>query len=62
MKVLGKSLTLPIGNASLPLDATVVLDVPQANAGQCADARFAGPSPAPWCRFRLGGAKLLCGP
>jgi hypothetical protein len=45
VKVLGRSLTLPIGNASLPLAATVVLDVPQANGGQCADASFAGPSP-----------------
>lgn len=62
VKVLGKSLTLPLAGGSLPLEASVVLDVPRASAGQCADARFPGPAPAPWCRFRLAGAKLVCGP
>jgi YVTN family beta-propeller protein len=61
VRIIGNSLKLPVTQAALPLAATVVLDVPQASAGQCGDARFPGPAPAPRCRIRHGGTRLICG-
>ncbi|MBY0275401.1 hypothetical protein K2Z84_08670, partial [Candidatus Binatia bacterium] len=61
VKVLAGPLALPVSKATLPLSATVVLDVPHANGGQCGDVRFPGPAPAPTCRIRHAGSRLICG-
>jgi hypothetical protein len=44
----------------LPLAATLVLDPPFAMTGQCGEAEFPGPRPAPQCTFRKQGTILGC--
>src|SRR5438128_3918251 len=45
---------------SLPLSVEVILDPPAAETGQCGDARYPGPSPAPVCTFNATGSTLTC--
>jgi YVTN family beta-propeller protein len=59
-KVKGKGLSLAVMPGALPLTATLVVDVPVATTGQCGDARFPGPSPAPQCAFNTRGSTLRC--
>ena len=49
--------TLPV---SLPLAATMVLDPPTAETGQCGEVGFAGPAPLPVCTFNRTGTTLSC--
>jgi len=50
----------PISSADLPLSVEVILDPPAAETGQCGDARYPGPSPAPVCTFNATGSTLTC--
>jgi hypothetical protein len=56
--ITGKAGTYPIAAGGLPVSATVIIDAPQATTGQCADAIFPGPRPAPSCT--LVGTTLKC--
>ena len=60
VKVIGRNLTLPLTGASLPLSTTFVFDLPSASTGQCGDATFPGPAPAPHCVLRPSGAAVVC--
>ncbi len=57
--VKGKGLSLTVPPAGLPLNATVVVDVPLATGGQCGDAHFPGPLPA-GCRLNAKGSTVGC--
>ena len=58
--VVGRGMTLAVTPASLPLRATLVIDVPTATTGQCGEATFPGPAPAPYCGLRANGNAALC--
>jgi uncharacterized delta-60 repeat protein len=45
---------------ALPLAATVVIDAPFAETGECGKATFPGPKPAPSCGFNASGSTLTC--
>ncbi len=53
--VQGRGLTLPA--ATLPLHATLVIDVPTATTGQCADLIFTGPA---HCKTKPNGTAIVC--
>jgi hypothetical protein len=55
--VAGKDGSYAVRREELPLRATLVLD---ADAGQCGEATFPGPSPAPSCAFNASGSRLDC--
>ena len=55
--VAGKNGSYPADAGHLPRQATLVLD---ASAGQCGDAGFAGPPPAPVCIFKAKSGKVQC--
>jgi hypothetical protein len=55
--VAGRTGSYAVDPAHLPRQATLILD---AAAGQCGDARFAGPSRAPVCVYKAKRAKLQC--
>jgi YVTN family beta-propeller protein len=56
----GRNLLLNTASVTLPLHATVVIDQPVAMTGQCGDAAFPGPAPAPHCSSVSGGKRILC--
>ena len=58
--VVGRGMTLAVTPASLPLRATLVIDVPNASTGQCGEATFPGPAPAPHCAFSGSGKTAFC--
>src|SRR2546428_11839159 len=53
----GKTGTHVVDPAHLPRQATLILD---AAAGQCGDAGFAGPAPAPVCVYKAKHPKVQC--
>src|SRR5438128_1747935 len=53
----GKTGSYAVDPAHLPRQATLILD---AAAGQCGDAGFAGPAPAPVCVYKAKHAKVQC--
>jgi hypothetical protein len=53
----GKKGSYPVDPATLPTQATLIVD---ASAGQCGDASFAGPAPAPVCVFKAKNGKVQC--
>jgi len=53
----GKSGSYTVDPAHLPRQATLILD---AAAGQCGDAGFPGPAPAPVCVYKAKRAKVQC--
>src|SRR5207302_7518278 len=53
----GKAGSYAVDPAHLPRQATLILD---AAAGQCGDAGFAGPAPAPVCVYKAKHAKVQC--
>src|SRR2546427_7968722 len=53
----GKTGSYAVDPAHLPRQATLILD---AAAGQCGDAGFAGPAPAPGCAYKAKHAKVQC--
>jgi hypothetical protein len=53
----GKTGSYAVDPAHLPRQATLILD---AAAGQCGDAGFAGPAPAPGCVYKAKHAKVQC--
>ena len=56
-KVAGKGGSYVVDPAHLPRQATLILD---AAAGQCGDAGFAGPAPAPVCVYKAKRGKVQC--
>src|SRR5947207_1697684 len=54
--VAGKAGSYAVDPARLPRQATLILDA----AGQCGDAGFAGPPPAPVCVYKAKRAKVQC--
>lgn len=45
----------------IPVTAVLVIDVPEAATGRCAQAAaFPGPPPAPACAFNGSGSTLKC--
>src|SRR5437867_9689300 len=55
--VAGKTGTHVVDPVHLPRQATLILD---AAAGQCGDASFAGPPPAPLCVYKARRARVQC--
>ena len=55
--VAGKTGSYAVDPAHLPRQATLILD---AAAGQCGDASFAGPPPAPLCVYKAKRGKVQC--
>jgi hypothetical protein len=55
--VVGKKGSYPVDPAHLPSQATLILD---AAAGQCGDAHFPGPPPAPACVYKPKSGKVQC--
>src|SRR5438876_100832 len=55
--VAGKTGSYVVDPAHLPRQATLILD---AAAGQCGDAGFAGPAPAPVCVYKAKRRKVQC--
>ncbi len=55
--VAGKTGSYVVDPAHLPRQATLILD---AAAGQCGDAGFAGPAPAPVCVYKAKRGKVQC--
>jgi hypothetical protein len=55
--VQGKGGSYPADPAALPLHGSFVLD---ASAGQCGDAAFPGPAPAPACAYKAKAGKVQC--
>src|SRR3989441_97265 len=53
----GKTGSYAVDPAHLPRQATLILD---AAAGQCGDAGFVGPAPAPVCVYKAKHAKVQC--
>jgi len=58
--VVGRGMTLAVTPASLPLRATLVIDVPTTSTGQCGEATFPGPAPAPHCGLSGTGKTAFC--
>lgn len=58
--VKGKTLTLAVAPAALPLTATLVLDPPLATTGQCGERSFPGPKPTPVCVLNAAATTLRC--
>ncbi|HEV7733729.1 MAG TPA: metallophosphoesterase [Candidatus Binatia bacterium] len=58
--IVGKNGTYPVPPTALPITATVIVDTPQATTGQCADAIFPGPKPAPTCTIDASGNTVKC--
>ena len=56
-KVAGKGGSYVVDPAHLPRQATLILD---AAAGQCGEAGFAGPAPAPVCVYKAKRGKVQC--
>jgi hypothetical protein len=54
--VTGKNGSYPVDPAHLPTRATLVVG----SAGQCGDASFAGPAPAPVCAYKAKSGKVQC--
>ena len=46
--------------ADMPVRGTMVIDSPLAMTGQCGEALFAGPAPAPHCAYNRSGSTLRC--
>jgi len=55
--VAGKTGSYVVDPAHLPRQATLILDDA---AGQCGDAGFAGPAPAPVCVYKAKRRKVQC--
>src|SRR5436190_24064075 len=44
----------------MPLKGTMIIDSPPATTGQCGEALFPGPAPAPHCAFNPSRSTLRC--
>jgi len=44
----------------MPLKGTMIIDSPLATTGQCGEALFPGPAPAPHCAFNASRGTLRC--
>ena len=55
--VAAKKGSYAVDPAHLPSEATLIVD---ASAGQCGDARFPGPPPAPVCVYKAKSGKVQC--
>jgi hypothetical protein len=61
VKVLIKGrVTYPVTTTDIPLAVVLVLDPPTARSGQCGEALFPGPRPAPSCAFNSAATALKC--
>ena len=58
--VIGKHGTYAVSPSDVPLRATMVIDAPIASTGQCGEALFPGPPPAPSCAFARLAGTLVC--
>jgi len=58
--VAGKHGQYAVSPADVPLKATVVIDAPRATTGQCGEALFPGPPPAPTCSLSRTGLAVVC--
>ncbi len=58
--IIARRLPLSLGAADLPLAGLLVLDPPAAVTGQCGEAHFLGPSPAPSCSLLQLGRTVSC--
>ena len=58
--VTGKKGSFPVVTADLPLKGTLVIDAPLAMTGQCGEATFPGPPPAPSCRLNGRATTVTC--
>jgi len=58
--VIGKHGSYAMSPADMPLKGTMIIDSPLATTGQCGEALFPGPAPAPHCVFNPSGSTLRC--
>ena len=58
--VIGRRGTYALSPAAMPLKGTMIIDAPLATTGQCGEALFPGPAPAPHCAFNELHSKLRC--
>jgi hypothetical protein len=58
--VIGKDGSFAILPSQLPLKGTLVIDAPLAATGQCGEALFPGPKPAPSCALNGRGSTVKC--
>jgi hypothetical protein len=59
-KVIARNASFPVTAGDLPLAVTVVFSPPLGTAGQCGEARFPGPAPAPACEMDATGSRVRC--
>jgi len=58
--VKGKAGSFSVPPTALPLNALLVLDPPSAMSGECGQATFPGPRPAPTCSYAVSGSTVTC--
>ena len=58
--VIGRHGSYAMSPASMPLKGTMIIDSPLATTGQCGEALFPGPAPAPHCAFNPSRSTLRC--
>jgi len=58
--VIGRHGSYAMSPAHMPLKGTMIIDSPLATTGQCGEALFPGPAPAPHCAFNPSGSTLRC--
>jgi hypothetical protein len=58
--VVGRNGNYAMAPAHMPLKGTFIVDSPVARTGQCGEALFPGPAPAPRCAFNRSGSTLRC--
>jgi len=58
--VKGRRSHYPVQIPQLPLRATLVIDTPKADGGQCGEAQWPGPAPTPRCVVAKTGARVAC--
>ena len=58
--VIGRHGSYAMSPAHMPVKGTMIIDSPLATTGQCGEALFPGPAPAPHCVFNPSGSALRC--
>ena len=58
--VIGRHGSYALSPTRMPVKGTMIIDSPLATTGQCGEALFTGPAPAPHCAFNLSGSTLRC--
>ena len=58
--VTGRHGSYALSPTLMPLKGTMIIDAPLATTGQCGEALFPGPPPAPHCAFNAPHSKLRC--